>query len=317
MMTTENAAEDQGAVEARPVRFDSDGVELVGEIYLPAGHDAASDGPLPGVVVTGTWTSVRQQMTQRYARKLAAEGLAALSFDYRTYGESGGEPRQIESPQWKVRDIANATSFLMGREEVDGERIGGMAICASVMYMAHAIAQGAPLKAFATSAAWIHDPQTVGLMYGGEEGLKGRIDAGLEAREKYRRNGEVEYVPAESPDDPMAAMVGVGFYEDPKRGNVTEWTNRFAVMQWPEWLTLDGVAPARAIGVPTVMIHSDGAALPENVRRFHAALSGPKTLVWMEGEHTEFYDHEPTVTYAARAAAGHLKTALNVASPVS
>jgi len=84
------------------------------------------------------------------------------------------------------------------------------------------------------------------------------------------------------------------------------------VMQWPEWLTLDGIAPAPAIGVPTIMIHSDGAALPDNVRRFYAALSGPKTLVWAEGEHTEFYDTEPLVTYAARAAAAHLKTALGV-----
>ncbi len=247
-------------------------------------------------------------MTQRYAMKLAAEGLAALSFDFRTYGESGGEPRQIESPTMKVRDIINAAEFLTARDEVG--RVGGLSICASAMYMAHAIAQGAALEAFATSAAWIHDPSTVGLVYGGDEGVQRRLDAGLEAREKYRRTGEVDYVPAESPDDGSAAMVGVDFYEREERGKLPEWTNRFAVMQWPEWLTLDGIAPAPAIGVPTVMIHSDGAALPDNVRRFHAALSGPKTLVWTEGEHTEFYDHEPLVTYAARTAAGHLKTAL-------
>ena len=314
MTTPDNDSVAQEDARAVPVRFDSDGVEIVGEIYLPEGYDPARSGPLPGVVCIGTWTSVRQQMTQRYAKKLAAEGLAALSFDYRTYGESGGEPRQIESPQWKIRDIMNATGFLAKREEVDAERIGGMAICASVMYMSHAIAQGAPLKAYATSAAWIHDPQTVGVMYGGEEGMKRRIDAGLAAREKYRRTGEVDYVPAESPDNPDAAMVGVEFYEREDRGNIPEWTNRFAVMQWPEWLTLDGLAPAPAIGVPTAMIHSDNAALPDNVRRFHDALSGPKTLVWMEGEHTQFYDHEPLVSYAARAAAGHLKTALSGAS---
>jgi uncharacterized protein len=300
----------EGGVRAVPVKFDSDGAGLVGEIYLPARFDAAGGGPLPGVVVTGTWTSVRQQMAQRYAKRLAAGGLAALSFDYRTYGESGGEPRQIESPTAKVRDIANAARFLASREEVDGERVGGMAICASVMYMAHAIAQGAPLRAFATSAAWIHDPQTVGLMYGGEEGLERRIDAGLAAREKYCRTGEVDYVPAESPDDASAAMVGLPFYEDPARGNIPEWTNRFAAMQWPEWLTLDGVAPARAIGVPTLMVHSDGSALPDNVRRFHAALSGPKTLVWTEGEHTEFYDGEPQVTLSANVAAAFLWTVM-------
>jgi hypothetical protein len=305
-MTTDGTTTD--GVREVPVRFESDGAELVGETYLPADHEVGTR--LPGVVVTGTWTSVRQQMTQRYAKKLAAEGLATLSFDYRSYGESGGQPRQIESPQWKVRDIANATNFLTSREEVDGERVGGMAICASAMYMASAIAQGVPLNAFATSAAWIHDPQTVGLVYGGEEGLKRRMDAGRAARKKFEETGEVDYVPAESPDDEDAAMVGVEFYERTERGNVPEWTNRFAVMQWPEWLTLDGMAPATAIRVPTMMIHSDGAALPDNVRRFHAALAGPKTLVWMEGEHTQFYDHGPLVSHAARAAAGHLRTAL-------
>lgn len=124
---------------------------MAGELFLPADHEAGVQ--LPGVVCAGTWTSVRGQMTDRYARKLAAEGLAALSFDFRTYGESGGEPRQIESPQWKMRDIINAAEYLGSRDEVGAERVGGMAICASAMYMAHAIAQGANLKAFATSAA--------------------------------------------------------------------------------------------------------------------------------------------------------------------
>jgi len=307
MTATHDPRPSSPRVEALPVRFDSEGVELVGELYLPEG----ADGRLPGVVVGGTWTSVRQQMTQRYAAKLAAEGLAALSFDFRSYGESGGELRQIESPAGKARDIASATAFLASRPEVQGDAIGGMAICASAGYMAHAIADGAPLKAFATSAAWMHDPQTVGLMYGGDAGIAERRDRARQAREHFEQTGEVEYVPAESPDDPSAAMVGVPFYEQRDRGLLDEWTNRFAVTQWEEWLTYDAVEPASRIEVPTMLIHSDGAALPDNVRRFHGQLAGPKTLVWMQGEHTEFYDHEPLVTFAARAAAAHLRTALD------
>jgi fermentation-respiration switch protein FrsA (DUF1100 family) len=300
--------EPQEAVRGVPVAFDVGGTEVAGELFLPAGYEAGT--ALPGVVCAGTWTSVRQQMTDRYARKLAAEGLAALSFDFRSYGQSGGEPRQIESADAKVRDILAATAFLQGRPEVDGERVGGMAVCASAMYMAQALAAGAPLRAWATSAAWIHDPSTVGLVYGGEEGVRRRIEAAREARGRYVRSGEVVYVPAESPDDPDAAMVGVPFYEDRNRGAIPEWTNRFAVMQWEEWLTLDGLAPAAGIAIPSLFVHSDGAALPENVRRFHDAVRGPKALAWMQGEHTEFYDAEPLVTYAARAAAAHLRTAL-------
>jgi len=298
----------QEAVQGLPVTFDVEGTEVTGELFLPAGYRAGDR--LPGVVCAGTWTSVRQQMTDRYARKLAAEGLAALSFDFRSYGASGGEPRQIESAAMKAADIAAAAEFLRARPEVGGRPVGGMAICASAMYMARAIAEGARLDALATSAAWLHDPGTVGLVYGGEEGVRRRIAAGREARAHFERTGEVRYVPAESPDDPEAAMVGVAFYERPDRGLLPEWTNRFAVMQWEEWLTLDGVAPASRISVPTMVIHSDGSALPDNARRFHAALAGPKALTWLEGEHTLFYDTEPQVTQAARAAAGHLKTAL-------
>lgn len=117
-------------------------------------------------------------------------------------------------------------------------------------------------------------------------------------------------MPAESADDPAAAMVGVAFYEAPARGAIPEWTNRFAVMQWEEWLGLDGVSPAADITVPTMVVHSDGSALPDNARRFHGLLAGPTGLTWPKGEHTAFYDRKPQVTQASRAAAAHLRSAL-------
>ena len=53
------------------------------------------------------------------------------------------------------------------------------------------------------------------------------------------------------------------------------------------------------------MVHSDGSALPDNVRRFFNLLKGSKDLYWMEGEHTQFYDQEPFVSKSAEAVAGH------------
>ena len=125
-MTTQNTPSGVEDIRSEPVTFQVEGVPIVGELFLPADYDE-SGVPLASVVCAGTWTSVRQQMTDRYAQKLAAEGLATLSFDFRTYGESGGEPRQIESPQMKARDIIAATEFLGTREEVAADRIGGMA----------------------------------------------------------------------------------------------------------------------------------------------------------------------------------------------
>jgi fermentation-respiration switch protein FrsA (DUF1100 family) len=50
------------------------------------------------VIVEGSFTSVKEQMPGTYAQKFADEGFVALAFDYARYGESAGEPRQLESP---------------------------------------------------------------------------------------------------------------------------------------------------------------------------------------------------------------------------
>ncbi len=61
------------------------------------------------MVVTGTWTSVREQMADRYAARLAARGFMTLAFDHTGYGASGGRVRDYESPALKtpshVRDV--------------------------------------------------------------------------------------------------------------------------------------------------------------------------------------------------------------------
>jgi uncharacterized protein len=71
------------------VGFTGDRAHLIGNLFLPAGRDESL--ALPAVGVTGTWTSVKEQMADRYAAKIAARGVAALSFDFTGFGMSGGE----------------------------------------------------------------------------------------------------------------------------------------------------------------------------------------------------------------------------------
>ncbi|MEU0401361.1 lysophospholipase, partial [Streptomyces sp. NPDC006197] len=56
------------------VSFPSTEATLFGNLFLP---DTAA--PAPGIVVAGTWTSVKELMADRYAERLAARGYAALS----------------------------------------------------------------------------------------------------------------------------------------------------------------------------------------------------------------------------------------------
>src|SRR5512133_3916917 len=68
--------------------FDSGGEPLVGNLFLPDGAEPAGI-----VVAVGPLTSVKEQAAGTYAKAMAERGYAALAFDYRYFGESGGRPR--------------------------------------------------------------------------------------------------------------------------------------------------------------------------------------------------------------------------------
>jgi uncharacterized protein len=92
-----------------PVTFPSAGETLVGRLVTPAGP---VEGELPGVVIAGGQTCVKEQMADRYAQRLAERGYAGLAFDFRGFGESGGNPRDAESPSRKTEELHSALSFL-------------------------------------------------------------------------------------------------------------------------------------------------------------------------------------------------------------
>lgn len=293
-------------VTTESISFVSDGARLRGELFLPGnGHGPAE---LPAVVVTGTWTSVRQQMADRYAREMAARGFAAVSFDFTGFGASDGDPRDVESAALKARDIHQAVGFLAGHPQVDGKRITALAVCASAMYAVLAAVDDPRIRALALVAPWVHDAALVREMYGGEKGVRERIAAGEAARDHYARTGIVDYVPAQSASNAAAAMpIAMDFYENPQRGGIPEWHNRFAVLAWPEWLALDPIALAPRLRVPTLLVHSEAAAIPDGARRFHAALGVDKTIAWTAGTQFDFYDRQAVVGDAADRAAAHFE----------
>ncbi|MEV4191041.1 alpha/beta hydrolase [Streptomyces toxytricini] len=297
------------------VAFDSDGVTLAGNLWLPDDTEAAGGAggaaPLPGVVVAGTWTSVKELMADRYAERLAARGYAALSFDFTGFGRSGGEPRDVEDPARKVRDIHHALTFLAGHESVDGDRLGALGICAAAMYMSDSAARDPRVRSLALVAPWLHDAAVCEAAYGGADAVAERVKAGREARARYEETGEVEYVPVVSATDPRAAMpYDIDFYLNPSRGGIPAWPNRFAVMSWADWLGYDAIGLAPRIAQPTLLVHSEDAAIPDGARRFHAGLAGPKDFLWTEGTQFDFYDREPQVTTAVGAVAAHFARTL-------
>lgn len=108
------------AIERRQVRFDSGGVGCVGYFYRSPGGDA----PVPCVVV-GTGFSGTQDTPSigAAAEAFAAAGFAALTFDYRHFGESGGSPRQLVSVKGQLEDFHAAIHCARDHAGVDPARV--------------------------------------------------------------------------------------------------------------------------------------------------------------------------------------------------
>lgn len=271
------------------VTFQSEGEKIMGTLFLPNDFDQSKK--YPTVIVDGPWTQVKEQVGYAYGEELAKKGIVALAFDHRFYGESGGSPRQFESTEKKAEDISNAIGYLSTLPFVEQEKVIGLGVCAGAGNVILAATQDDRMKGIVTGAAWLQHPTTTPLFYGGEEGINDRIQKAESAFAKYDDNQTTTMTEAYNPENAEAAMFfPVDYYGNPERGNISAWKNEFAVQGWKEWLTLNSVAYAPKVNVPVLMVHSDQAFLPDNVKQFHADLKGEKELVWTEGEHTEFYD---------------------------
>ncbi len=179
-------------------------------------------------------------------------------------------------------------------------------MCASAGYTVSNAVDDPRVKALVLVAPWLHDEQIVAETYGGPAEVARRMAAGARARSHHERTGEVQYVPAVGAGDPLTAMpFDIDFYQDPGRGGVPAWPNRFAVMAWPGWLTYDPVALAPRVRQPVLLVHSEDAAIPAGAHRFADALPGAVEQHWGEGSQFDFYDGEDHVGRAVGLAADH------------
>ena len=297
------------AITSARHRFDSNGDTLVADLHRPVGLDANSPSPI--VVVTGSWTTVKEQQADFYARRLAAHGLQALTFDFRGFGQSTGDLRDLEAPVRKIEDIHAAIGCAGSLDGVDADRIGAVGVCASAGYQAVNAASDDRVRAIGLIAPWLHDIELVAPYYGGADGVAARRALAAEARDLFERTGEVTYMPAISETDEAAAMFGpFDYYLDSERGAIPEWDARLAVMSWEPWLTFDPIVSAPSIDVPVQMVHSEQGAVPDGAKRFFETLAGPKDIVWTDGGQLDFYDQPAQVDVALPVIVEHFRTHL-------
>lgn len=101
------------------------GIELVGDLYIPEKVDKKN----AAIAICGPFGAVKEQVSGLYANQMASRGFFALAFDPSFTGESGGEPRFMNSPDINTEDFMAAVDYLSTRPDIDPERIGIIGIC--------------------------------------------------------------------------------------------------------------------------------------------------------------------------------------------
>ena len=286
------------------VTFTSEGSTIKGNLYLP---DTDAQGKqYPAVVVTGAWTTVKEQMPATYAEALSEKGFAALTFDFRGWGESVDDIKYLENPKRKIEDILAAVTYLSGRPDIDAARIAGLGICASSGYMAHAAASSPKISALALVAPWLHDAAIVRQVYGGEEGVSNLIDIG----KKAETSSEPVLIEAASQTNEKSLMYKAPYYTEKDRGLIPEYDNQFNVASWEGWLTFDAQQAADYIRVPTLLVHSEDAAIPQGVKAFEERMGNNVRVVWLDKvTQFDFYDREEPVSRSVNLVSDHFKKA--------
>jgi hypothetical protein len=105
----------------QPISFYSEGVRLVGDVYVPDGI-RLGERP-PGVVLCHGYTGVKDIYLPDNARVLNEAGFVALTFDYKGWGDSEGSRSRL-APYSRVADVQAALTFIGTLPSVDPDRLG-------------------------------------------------------------------------------------------------------------------------------------------------------------------------------------------------
>jgi len=122
--------------------FNSGGEHCAGTLYLPSGIER------PPVVVMGHGLGAQQDFRlPAFAQRFVERGLAAFTFDYRHWGGSAGEPRQLIIPRKQLQDWHAALAHVRGLAEVDGQRLGIWGSSFGGAHVIHVAAQDHRIRA--------------------------------------------------------------------------------------------------------------------------------------------------------------------------
>jgi fermentation-respiration switch protein FrsA (DUF1100 family) len=293
------------AVDHEKVTFKNRyGITLSGDLYLPKNR---ADGRLPAIAVSGPFGAVKEQSSGLYAQTMAARGFITLAFDPSYTGESGGEPRNVASPDINTEDFSAAVDYIGLRPEVDRERIGVIGICGWGGMALNAVASDKRVKAVVASTMY-DMTRVMSKGYNDSVTLEQRTQA-LDQISRQRwvdaENGGPAYQPAYNAtvtaDSPQFMIDYHDYYGTPRgyhkravnSGNAWTQTTPLSFMNMPILSYIAEISPR-----PVLFIHGEKAhSLYFSQTAFEAAAEPKELLVIPGASHTDLYDKTDVIPF--------------------
>lgn len=279
------------------------GITLAADLYLPKNRDGKR---LAAIAVGGPFGAVKEQSSGFYAQTMAVRGFVTLAFDPSYTGESGGEPRNVASPDISTEDFSAAVDFLGTQSFVDRERIGIIGICGWGGMALNAAAVDKRIKAVVASTMY-DMTRVMSKGYNDSVTLEQRtktLEQLSQQRWKDAENGTPAYQPPYNELKGGEAQFLVeyhDYYMTPRgyhkrsvnSGNAWTQTTPLSFMNMPLLTYIKEISPR-----PILLIHGEKAHSRYFSETAYAAAAEPKELLIVPGaNHVDLYDQMDKIPF--------------------